>query len=378
MWRRRRGRWGALAYAISVALHALLLALLLRLPPPGRPEHTLEPIPVELVEVPPAGAGGIAGPPVAARGGRGGRSRAGTAAGAPPARGSRGWMETEGLEPVPGGRRGTALIPGEIRDSLRGGVGPEMRDPSLPEDAAVSGARVRRRVKAWIEDFKAVERAQYPDEYWSRVRERLAKGFEPDWSVLEGGARPSGAPPAGLRDAIEGYRAGAGRYGATGSPFGRDPAAPGARGDRTSETADLLRDLPGGSGGLSPAARGLLDWRRGGGGAFHRELVTLVLFRQAEDGSVISAAMVESSGNAAYDRLVMGRARSLGEEAVRELGPPPKQGRRTLWAFATDFDMVPPAPVIGCGFDAWFVPRDCVWPLKKTTKPRVKLRAVYE
>jgi len=253
-----------------------------------------------------------------------------------------------------------------------------MRDPSLPEDAKVSGARVRRRVKAWIEDFKAVERAEFPDGYWTQVRERLAGGFKPDWSILEGGARPPGSPSPGLRSAIEGYRANAERFGARGSPFGRDPAAPGGREDRTGETGDLLRDIPGGSGGLSPAARGLLDWRRGGGGIFHDELTALVLLSQAEDGSVVSAEIVESSGNGAYDRLVMERARSLGEDAARELGPPPRQGRRTLWAFATAFDMVPPAPMAGCGLDAYFVPQDCAWPLKKTVKPRVKLRAVYE
>jgi len=287
-------------------------------------------------------------------------------------------MEAEGLEPTPGVGQRPALLPGEIRDSLRSGIGPESSDPSLPEDPRISGARVRRRVKAWIDDFKAVERAEYPDEYWSRVRERLAGGFKPDWSVLEGGARPPGSPSAGLRGAIEGYRAGAERFGATGSPFGRDPAAPGGHEDSAGQTADLLRDIPGGSGGLSPAARGLLDWRRGGGGIFHSELTALVLLSQGADGALVSAEMIESSGNGAYDRLVMERARSLGAEAVRELGPPPRQGRRTLWAFATDFDMVPPAPMAGCGFDAYFVPQDCVWPLKKTVKPRVRLRAVYE
>ena len=38
----------------------------------------------------------------------------------------------------------------------------------------------------------------------------------------------------------------------------------------------------------------------------------------------------------------------------------------------------PTGAMAGCGFDAYFVPQDCVWPLKKTVRPRVKLRAVYE
>jgi len=41
------------------------------------------------------------------------------------------------------------------------------------------------------------------------------------------------------------------------------------------------------------------------------------------------------------------------------------------------FDMAPPLPVVGCGFDATFQPTGCSYPLKRTSRSQVELRAVY-
>ncbi len=90
-------------------------------------------------------------------------------------------------------------------------------------------------------------------------------------------------------------------------------------------------------------------------------------------------ALAGSSGNKAYDKMALDKAETMtaGESDEDELGPPPKALRRTLWAFESDFSQIPPVPVVGCSFDAYFVPEDCFYPLKKFVKPRVKLRAIY-
>ena len=79
-----------------------------------------------------------------------------------------------------------------------------------------------------------------------------------------------------------------------------------------------------------------------------------------------------TSGNAAYDRLVLGKARSLG---TLPSGPAPL-ARETLWAFETDFTQIPPLPLAGCALDD-FIPKNCWHPLQKLQHSRVRLLAIY-
>jgi hypothetical protein len=79
----------------------------------------------------------------------------------------------------------------------------------------------------------------------------------------------------------------------------------------------------------------------------------------------------------AYDRLALKQARSLLGKELEKLGPLPPEGRKSLWAFETDFTLVPPIPMAGCALDAFFVPRDCIYPLQKRVRSKVSLEAIY-
>ena len=107
---------------------------------------------------------------------------------------------------------------------------------------------------------------------------------------------------------------------------------------------------------------------------FHTKLVVRILLTQTLDGAVEHAALAASSGNPIYDKLALDLAWGLGKGGL--LGPPPKDHRRSLWAFDTDFLQMPPIPVAGCAFDG-FIPKDCYYPFKKSIKAGVKLEAVY-
>ena len=108
------------------------------------------------------------------------------------------------------------------------------------------------------------------------------------------------------------------------------------------------------------------------GKTWHFRLVASVRVTQREDGSLFAVELLGTSGNAAYDRLVLGQARSLG---ALQLGPP-RQGLETLWAFETEFSQIPPLPIAGCALDD-FIPRNCWYPLQKLVRSRVRLQAIY-
>ena len=107
-----------------------------------------------------------------------------------------------------------------------------------------------------------------------------------------------------------------------------------------------------------------------GNGWFYR-LVALVRITQREDGALLAVELRGTSGNATYDRLALGQARSL---ATLQLGPP-KQGLETLWAFETEFSQAPLA-ALGCRLDD-FIPKNCFHPLQKLVRSRVRLLAIY-
>jgi hypothetical protein len=225
-----------------------------------------------------------------------------------------------------------------------------------------------------LADLKARERAvKTPASYWSEMGSFLARGFEPGWEVLEGTARARQlgvVSERGVREAVKGYVALAERYASAGNPYEDLPGAPGAKQSLQDEV--LQRQSR-----ASDDARLLERAARGEDGLFHRELRARVRVWQAEDGRILRSRLEETSGNRLYDRAVLERLEKLGEAAAVRLGPTPAQGRDTVWAFTTSFDMVPPLPVVGCAFDAHFVPTGCFYPLKTSSRSRVDLEAVY-
>jgi hypothetical protein len=247
-----------------------------------------------------------------------------------------------------------------------------MRDPGLAEDPEPAGKRFKARLDAYLTDVKAQERAEFPDAYWSDLRERLERRFDVDWSTLdEGRTEKPIVSGGGLKDLLTKYGEEAGRYGATGSAYENGPDSPGAPAPMADE---LLGIRPGH--GLSGPARTLLDVGRPDNTLWSRSLTALVLVSQSSDGGFVDVQLLQGSGNNAYDRLVLRQAQSLAEDPLR-LGPTPPQGRKSLWAFNTQFNLMPPVPVVGCQFDARFVPTGCFYPLKRTVKSRIQLRAVY-
>jgi hypothetical protein len=247
-----------------------------------------------------------------------------------------------------------------------------MRDPGLPEDPEPAAKRFKARLDAYLTDAKAQQRAEFPDAYWSGMRERLERQFQVDWSMLDEGRTEKPMVSSGqLRDMLSNYGHEAGRYGATGSAYENGPDSPGA----PAPMADELLGLGPGH-RLSGPARTLLDVGRPDNTLWSRHLAALVLVSQSSDGAILDVQLLQGSGNGAYDRMVLRQAQSLAEDPL-QLGPTPPQGRKSLWAFNTDFNLMPPVPVVGCRFDARFVPTDCFYPLKRTVKSRIQLRAIY-
>ena len=192
--------------------------------------------------------------------------------------------------------------------------------------------------------------------------------------MLKGG--PQGDPNSTFRAFLASWGKQAAAYGRSGNPFADLSDEPGehkplqdefiglANADRGLDSVSLGTKLqPVGAVRVEAAVSG---------NAWHYRLVALVRITQREDGSLFSLELRGTSGNAAYDRLALGQARSL---ANLQLGPP-RQGLQTLWAFETEFSQVPPVPAIGCRLDD-FIPRNCFHPLQKLTHSRVRLLAIY-
>jgi len=233
---------------------------------------------------------------------------------------------------------------------------------------------LRRKIAPRGQGHSVYGRAQTRDGYWQALEDALGRGFNPAWDVLEHG--PDRAPNSTLGALAEAWKTQAAAYGKSGNPFAGQPDAPGARKPLHDELIELPnedRGLPSNL-SLAPALNvGMLGAAASASGnAWHFRLVASVRIIQREDGSLLAVELLGKSGNAAYDRLVLGQARSLG--ALR-LGPP-KQGLETLWAFETDFSQIPPLPIVGCALDD-FIPKNCWRPLQKLVRSRVRLQAIY-
>jgi TonB family protein len=388
------------AAGLALGLHLLLAVLVLRWPHPSAPpkapaRHTMA---VELRTGPapsaqPAPAPGPTEPAKPTGTTKTGSQvvrapRASPSAGPKPAEGgdlqARGpeWLSAEGLVGTPQ-ERGPLGVTTTLRDPLAalGPGGPKwgaepgpVREPTEEEKLVEEKARVEHRLRVWNEDFQARERARdVRDAYWQKVEDALAKGFKVDWDILD---RARARPNSSVGKALEGWQRAAAAYGGSGSPYGDQPPAkeplnaevrnlqPQDRGFRGTalETPEAIASL-----------QFLAESALGPDSPFHKRLVVLVRVLQREDGSLERAEIAGSSGNRSYDQAALDRARAL----AGDFGPPPPQRRQTLWAFETDFSQFPPFPIVGCALDAAFVPRECVYPFKKTVVSRIKLQAVY-
>jgi len=254
----------------------------------------------------------------------------------------------------------------------------ELRPDDLPRAEPIapeSGEAVRRRMAGRIDGFarafNAHERAQSPDVYWRNLRQALEKRFQVPFEIRDQGG---GGAARGLGALAQQYQRDAAGYGKSGNPFAGDPAAPGAPRSLAGDAAAAGLEQR----GIGPAAELATSMTmRQWAAANTNRLVTHVLISQTDDDALSEVTLIDPSGNGAYDRLALSQARGLLGKELEQLGPLPREGRRTLWAFETEFTVLPPLPIMGCGLDAYFVPRDCAYPMKKTARSRVRLEAIY-
>jgi TonB-like protein len=391
MERRGRRLWVALAGAL--ALHALVLLALTRLPhakvivtPPG-PVVT----PIVLLKLAPTSGTSQPDEKSLAPAKSTARRRA---AAAPP--------ENPALAPVPDVRAedehesrprdwradgiyrpggGLSLQLAHPEDALPGRSPPGdgssglVQERTRAEKLAEEKEIVSRRIESWVSDARGKQRAEAGrDGYWQAVQDRLARGFDPGWDVLEQG--PKDAPRSSLGAFIDSWKKQAAAYGRSGNPFSGLPGAPGA----TRPLHDEFIELANADRGLDSVSLGktlqpfsmVLAAGAVSGNVWHHSLIALVRISLRGDGSLLAVELSGTSGNAAYDRLVLGKARSLG---TLPSGTAPL-ARETLWAFETDFTQIPPLPLAGCALDD-FIPKNCWRPLQKLQHSRVRLLAIY-
>ncbi len=390
MDRRNQRLWAAVAGALG--FHALVLLALTLLPRPKEVAPLAsKPLRVELRKATREGgtpARGEKAPPspMASHKATAPASRAAAPAEAPtagekggrePEPWSRDWRVAEGIDRSGGG---ASLQLDHPKDALDPGTGPQaeglpgpVREKSRDAMLAEEKAAVEGRIEGWVSDAKAKWRAQTRDDYWQVVEDALRRGFDPGWDLLEQG--PQKTPSSTLGALVEAWKKQAAAYGRSGNPFAGLPDAPGARKPLTEEFLELANEDRGlGSVSLGKTLNlGMLTAAATASGQiWHYRLVASVRVTQREDGSLFAVELLGASGNAAYDRLVMRQARSLG--ALR-LGPP-RQGKETLWAFETEFSQIPPLPIAGCALDD-FIPKNCWYPLQKRAHSRVRLLAIY-
>jgi len=382
-----------MAAAGALALHALVLAALMLLPHrkvvvPSRPKV----LQVDLRKVAPAGAPVVSAAPEEepARGARPARKGAPPASATEPSAGtgataesglapwSRDWRVGEGVDRSAGDvslrldhPEGVLGPGGRVDDDGSAGL---VREKSREEKLAEEQATVQRRLGVWVSDAKAKARAQMRDGYWQAVEDALGHGFNPGWDVLEHGPNETRSSTAGAL--VEAWKKQAAAYGRSGNPFAGAPDAPGARKPLHEEFLGLANEDRGLARTLSLGPTLNLGMvgaaAAASGNAWHFRLAASVRITQRDDGSLFAVELLGKSGNAAYDRLVLGQARSLG---ALQLGPP-RQGLETLWAFETEFSQIPPLPIVGCALDD-FIPKNCWRPLQKLVRSRVRLQAIY-
>jgi hypothetical protein len=385
--RRETRRQTALALVASAALHGiLLLALRGGAPPPAAPGEILV---VDLREAPPP-AGTAAPPSGVPQGGARAperapeeprpapRRRGGEVAGAPgaePEAGPRGradpdevrrWLDEHGLA-RPGGD-GVDLEFAPPPGSLDPGAGPG--EGGEDEEDLPPGVRAKRRVDEMIAEMKARDLARYPDASWLEMGEALGEGFAPSFDALRDGGSAAGSA---LGDAVSAYAHSARRYADTGVPFENDPDAPG-RANASSDAA--ARASASGNRDRESLQSGLDALAVAGAGKntqpWTRSLGARVSVLHDDEGVVVSVRLVETSGNASYDRLVVEQARKTVGRRFSTFAR-----ATTEWLYVTDLSVNPPVPTAGVALDANFKPTGVEYPLKRSVRPlRPELVAV--
>ncbi len=283
------------------------------------------------------------------------------------------WRASEGLAVAPPsatGKPGLGLVLNRPGDAL--GIAeaqPEAlphADPIAPESSQVAKQRIAGRIDGFVRAAKAYARAELTDVYWRNLKDKLENGFEVPFEIRD--QRNSGSAMVKLADR---HTRDAAAYGKSGNPFAGDPSGPGAPRSLGGDTLALGLEQR----GISQATLATEMFMRQVGTASGSLLIARVLISQREDGKVADVALADSSGNVAYDTMALKKARLLLGDELKTLGPLPPEGRRSLWAFETDFHRM--LPLAGCALDAYFVPRDCVLPLQAKARSRVRLEAIY-
>ncbi len=256
------------------------------------------------------------------------------------------------------------LFPGFAIPDVNPDAGADFPERQVAEE---EGHRIERRLDELFAEDRAIETAKHrADSYWHDLRRRLERGFEAPLDLVEAGP---GSGTLSLGGSLSTYREQARAYALTGNPYGDGPRVPGSRRSMGSELVDSIADQ---------TLKRPLQEPIGDRGVFSRKLVTVVDFEQAPDGSLVGVHLVTSSGSPGHDRLALAQTREEGGNAMGELGPPPAQGRRTRWAFTSSLTIIPPLPMAGCALDAYFIPQECVYPMKKILRHRVRLLAIYD
>ena len=254
-----------------------------------------------------------------------------------------------------------------------------VRNPTRDEALIEEKTRVQALLSDFVQDFQARERVRdVRDAYWQGVQDALEKEFHPQWDLRDG-KHPAGGLRGAIGEVVDQYARQLTAYGKTGSPL-----PPGSTLAKQRALNQEFTGLQAGQRGLegtvldTPAPQMTLEALAAAADSvdspFHTKLVVRILLTQTIDGAVEHAELAASSGNPIYDELALDLAWGLGKGG--QLGPPPKDHRRSLWAFDTDFLQLPPIPVAGCALDG-LMPRNCYYPFKKSIKAGVRLEAVY-
>jgi hypothetical protein len=277
---------------------------------------------------------------------------------------------------TPGMRLSLELAPGALDGGDGKGppqLGGLVREMTPEEKLADQKQVVEGRLRGWVKDFSARQRAESRDVYWQGLQDKLAVGPKVEWDVLDKGGRSGGGARI-VGEAAQQWQRAASAYGRGGNPF--NEGGPGTRQSLGAEANHLAPEDRGFRGDASlgnslgvPLALGAGS----GDGPFSHRLIVFLMITQSADGTVLDVRVQGGSGNHFYDDLALSRARALGKLS---LGIPPKDHTQSLWAFETDFTQIPPLPIFGCAMEN-FIPRDCYYPLKKNVSSKWRLEAVY-
>lgn len=229
------------------------------------------------------------------------------------------------------------------------------------DEAPTEEGDTNERLQGLLADDRAVGRARDGrDGYWRD----LARNMERRWQVDKDHVRTG--PKLGLGFSVdqwvETWRARARTYVATGNPYGDGAFARGSP-----QLTDSARPLQ------LDENLVRLDYEGGTNGTYNLMRVALVLVIQDDEGRVAEVRLHRSSGSRGYDEGALKAAQTLASD---DLGVPP-QGRQSLWAFYAALAVTPPAPIVGCGFDAYFIPTECFYPLSEHLRSRVRLVGIW-